>query len=932
MLLERDRDVDVLDAACARAAAGDGQLVVVEGSPGIGKSALLGETRRTAASAGFTVLTARASELESQFAFGVVRQLFESFVNEQPELLDGPAASAGPVFADDQPADGGGEVDDVSHSVLNGLYWLTLETSGRQPVMLVIDDLQWCDRSSLRFLDFLARRLDGAAMLVLLALRSGWRSQDGAEIARLVGDSAVTVVEPSPLSVDAVGELLRRRLGSAPHHDFANDCHRASGGNPLLVNELARALVAEGVQADSAELPELTDLGVRAVTRTVLLRLARLSSDAVAVAQALAVLGDSERPALLAAFTELELPALAAAVQELIRAEIVARGPSTGFVHPLVREAIYRDLSAVELQARHSRAALLLRDAHRPVERVAAHALALPPGDLAWAVQALQDAAHIAVSRGAPENAVAYLRRALDEHVSAEDRTALLLELGSAEALANEPVAAGDHLRAALAGLTDPMVRCRTAEVLARTLIFTSPPADVVEVTRAAQREPGAATSDIGNALAAVELYAARFGADDSATAARLAVPLPAGTGPGAHMLQAVAAWDDALTGGSADTCARRAEGALADGTLVVADPGFMAIVAAGVLVLADRDESLDVWSAILAAGHAAGSRVAVGGVRLWQGWNWLQRGALGDAADSLRQYLDVTDQRNDGHREAGLAYGAGFLARVLIEQGDTAGARLAVARAGVPTTGSDGDLQCRRGIIEVLLAEQRWAAALDAVTELGAVAGRVVNPGWVPRLGLAAAALRGLRRTEEAVAAAAQELEQARRWGAPGTVGAALVSFGAALDDHGDAACLEVLDEAVVVTEPSPARLEHAKALTACGSALRRHGRPANARPLLDRAADLATVCGAGPLAAHAAAELGAAGGRRLRRGITGVGALTPSEHRVAALAAAGGTNKAIARELFVTPKTVEVHLSSAYRKLGISSRADLVDLGLHA
>jgi DNA-binding NarL/FixJ family response regulator len=108
-------------------------------------------------------------------------------------------------------------------------------------------------------------------------------------------------------------------------------------------------------------------------------------------------------------------------------------------------------------------------------------------------------------------------------------------------------------------------------------------------------------------------------------------------------------------------------------------------------------------------------------------------------------------------------------------------------------------------------------------------------------------------------------------------------------------------------------------------GSALRRRGRPTDAREPLARAVELATVCGARPLAKRALDELLAAGGRRTIRGLLGPDALTPSERRVAVLAAAGHTNKAIAQQLFVTPKTVEVHLSSAYRKLGITSRTEL-------
>jgi DNA-binding NarL/FixJ family response regulator len=129
-------------------------------------------------------------------------------------------------------------------------------------------------------------------------------------------------------------------------------------------------------------------------------------------------------------------------------------------------------------------------------------------------------------------------------------------------------------------------------------------------------------------------------------------------------------------------------------------------------------------------------------------------------------------------------------------------------------------------------------------------------------------------------------------------------------------------------VTEGSPARLEHAASLLAHGSWLRRGRQPTLARPPLERAAGLARACGATPLADRATQEFRAAGGQRLARNATGVDALTPSERRVAALAASGRSNKAIAQELFVTTKTVEVHLSNTYRKLGVVSRGDLAGL----
>ena len=169
--------------------------------------------------------------------------------------------------------------------------------------------------------------------------------------------------------------------------------------------------------------------------------------------------------------------------------------------------------------------------------------------------------------------------------------------------------------------------------------------------------------------------------------------------------------------------------------------------------------------------------------------------------------------------------------------------------------------------------------------------------------------------------AAWSEELEAARRWGAPGALARALRVLGTLRREDGH----DLLREAVLIAEASPARLEHAKALVALGSALRRAGQRSESREPLRRGFELASRCGASPLADWARTELYSAGGRPRREALSGPESLTPSERRVAELAAEGRSNRDIAQTLYVTPKTVEVHLTSIYRKLGISTRAAL-------
>ncbi len=933
-LLERDRELEIGRDVLATARSGDGRVAVVVGRAGIGKSRLLAEVRTMAAEAGFTALSARASELEREFPFGVVRQLFERAVQAAPTWWDGAASNAVAVFDVGDDGDAVDSFEDVSERVLHGLYWLAINASADAPLLISVDDLPWCDRASLRFLSYLGRRIDGVPIVVAATVRTSSAAGGDGALVELVADPATVIVEPQPLSIGAVTEVLRRRLHAEPDPAFAAHCHRVTGGNPLLVDELSRAMLLDGVRPDVAGVEVIAALGPRAVSRTVLLRLARLGPDAAEVAAALAVVGDGEQVTIVAAVAALEADAVERASRALVQAEIIEPGPALRFVHPLVRDAVYHNLSAPELERRHLRAAEVLRSQRRPVEQIAAHARVLPAARRAWVVQTLRDAAAHAVRRGAPESATALLRRALLEPPDPDQRSPLLVELGVAEAHANDPVAAIAHLQAAMEGSTDAGQLGAVAGLLARLLIFTNPPDDAVVVIRQARAAVPPATpdrDDLDAGLAAVELHAVHFGAADDGAAARLAdvVAPPPGVGVGALMLAATAAWDGALTGRSVTECTALARRALRDGALVAADPWFTSIVAAGVLVLADADDAPAIWAEVLDDGRQRGSRLTVAGVHLWQGWNQLEWGALGEADESLRSYVDAT-QRRHGQDESGMTYGAAFHARVLLEQGDTDAATAVVAHAARPAPRSDGDLLLRRSLIELDLAAGDWTAALVATDELAALRRRVVNPMWCPRGLLRARALAGLERFDDAIASAGEDVAAARRWGTSRVIGAATRVMGEVLDAAGSATCLEVLEEALAHLEDGPSRLEEARALVSLGSARRRRNQVMTARPLLARAIELATRCGATPVVERATAELRVAGGRPRGRPLSGVDALTPSERRVVELASTRRTNRSIAQELYVTPKTVEVHLSSAYRKLGIRGRAELAELDL--
>src|SRR3954454_22060289 len=327
-LLERDGELASLEGLIDGAAGGHARLALVEGPAGIGKTTLMIEARRRAGEAGMRTLAARGSELERQFPFGVVRQLFEPLLVDpklRKQALSGSAATAAAVF--EAPGDGGegeGEVSgDGSFAVLHGLYWLTVNLSSQRPVLLAVDDLHWCDRPSLRFLAYLARRLEGLPALVACSLRQAEPGADVALLAELAGDPLIVRLNPSALSREAVTEVVRARLGDEADEAFAAACHAATAGNPLLLQELLRSVESEGMTPDAASAEMVKEVGPRAVSRAVVVRLARLPEDAVAVARALAVLGDGAELPSVAALAQLDEDRAARATKALAQAEVL---------------------------------------------------------------------------------------------------------------------------------------------------------------------------------------------------------------------------------------------------------------------------------------------------------------------------------------------------------------------------------------------------------------------------------------------------------------------------------------------------------------------------------------------------------------------------------------------------------------------------------
>ena len=595
--LERDRELGAVARAATAAASGQGAVVLIEGPAGIGKSAVLDEARRRAAGE-LRPLSARGGPLERDFAFGVVRQMLEIATAGQ-EL----APAARTVLS--EPV---GEAIEGSFAALHALFWTVLDLASDRPLLLAVDDLQWADHASLRFLAYLARRIEGLPVLVLATVRTG-EPDVQEDLLDAMRQPPALVLEPGPLTASAVEEIVAERLGPA-EPAFVAAVHTATGGNPLLVRELSVALELEGERPLASRADAVRSVGPRAVSRTVGARLARLSPDALATAQAVAVLGDGVTVHDAARLADLQPERVAAATGPLARAQLLRSEPPLAFVHPLVADAVLQALPPGERELRHARAAAVLSGTGASDEVVAGHLLRAPRGGDPQAVAALRSAAQTAARRGAPESAAAFLRRALEEPPADAERPRLLLELGLLEALSGGEGAVR-RLREALDLLTDPGLRGMCAAALGRALLFTGDSEGGAAVGLSVAAELGPENADQRDQLLAFAQSASWF--DDRLQDALGAMrpwqgPVPGpGDGAGPRMLAAVASWQWATALGPLEPCVELAIAALSEDRIVEADNGFLNLPPAGVLAYAEHPDTIAHLESALGHAHRRG-------------------------------------------------------------------------------------------------------------------------------------------------------------------------------------------------------------------------------------------------------------------------------------------------------------------------------------
>jgi DNA-binding NarL/FixJ family response regulator len=453
--------------------------------------------------------------------------------------------------------------------------------------------------------------------------------------------------------------------------------------------------------------------------------------------------------------------------------------------------------------------------------------------------------------------------------------------------------------------------------------MFAGVPADAAAFARQAAGDLPPAFEDQRQALEAVELITVYFGAEVEGAAERLASLLERdfGDSPGELMLAATAAFAAMVGAGPRERAVELALHAMEGGTLLETDNGLFWMGAMLALAVADSPEAGPLWEETMAQAHRNGSLFSQLSMSLWNGAFKLLRGELAEAQESLTDNLAESEVYGIQVPQT-ISYTNAFLGGVRLEAGDLDGARRAVAEVTVASGDtSDGSNFVRRTLVGIHLAEGNGEAALEAAEDYERHAQRSRNPAWAPWRSLKASALAMLGRRDEAIALAREEVEIARAWGAPTTLGRSLRALGELLGQEG----MAELEQAARLLEQSDQRLERARALAALGAEIRRARRPSEAREPLRQALEIAEVAGAKALEEHVRSELYATGARPRTTALDGVESLTERELRVATLAADGQTNRDIAQTLYVTPKTVEVHLSNAYRKLGIASRREL-------
>ncbi|MET9745904.1 AAA family ATPase [Streptomyces ardesiacus] len=868
-LWERDEEVATItravDILCADRSS-PGTLLEARGEAGVGKTALLAETRRIAEARGCTVWSARGGETLRSVPFNVVRQLLQpALVSMLPEeardYLGDWYDIAGPALGIADP----GERQADPQNVCDGLVAAVRRLARREwPLVLMIDDAHWADQETLRWLAALAERLDETSVLVVIARRPGDVSGDSARHLEAASAMGRPLAPLNALTPDATAGLTRATLG--PHADaaFCREVWAVTGGNPYETVELLAKVQDSELQPVEAEAAELRSLNRSARGSGLVARLEQLGVDATRFAWAAAILGGGITVDMVAALATLDR-ADAARCAELLRGARILSVPDTAgqpgadeleFVHPLIATAVYNSIPGALRTAMHGIAAQLVTDSGLGAAAASRHLLKVYPDDDQEVVAQLREAAREHLAVGAPDAARRCLERALQEPPLPESHALVLFELGCATLLTAPSTTIG-HLRTALAmpGL-DGEQRVDAVFRLSQALLHND---QLEEAVRTVEAE-AARTPDPSARLrlqAAQYMWEGIHAGETSSPrrSARLAELAATCTGrDNAERALLILRGFDAMTHGeSAEEVVELCDRALVNGRLA---PGLgwtdtewgleLPMMLASSYAYADRlDRAEALFTEALRSYESAGwSGGHLALAHAYVGLGHRRRGRLRDAEQSLRASLRIAERVGRGlplYWSATCNLVDTLLARGHVEEARTVADQYVFAPP-YPSTIVLPDPRTVRG--RLLLATGRTKEGvneLEAAEKAAAARGRhnpVVIP-WATELARALAAEDPAR----AARLATDARRQAERFGTDTAIGEAL-RCAAALETGQRAVRLAA--QAVTYLEASPCQYEHAAARVEYGIAARSAAE-------LNRGMALADSCGADGLVARA-------------------------------------------------------------------------------
>jgi DNA-binding CsgD family transcriptional regulator len=894
VLVGRVAEVAALDRLLAEAREGRSGVLVLRGEAGIGKSALL--EHALAQAGGMTVLRGAGIESESELAFAALHQVLRP-VLDRIDRLPGPQAGALRAafgLSDEQ-------VDDRFRSSV-GVLGLVAEAAEERPVLCLVDDAQWLDQPSADALLFAARRVMGERLAMVFAVRE--------DPARPFVAAGLPELHVGPLEAADARALLDERIGLEAPPDVVEMLLEQANGNPLALLELPAVQGGTWERGTSVE-------------QAYLERVARLPEDArrVLVVAACEESGDRATVARAAASLGLVVDDLAAAEAD----GLVSVGPDRiDFRHPLVRSAVYRGAPFTEREQTHRALASVLNDEH-DADRAAWHRASATVGadeDVAAELEATAERARHRAGHGA---AAAALERAaeLSRDPALQGRRLVLAaaaagrsgRMARAAALAQR----GEEL------VTDPVLRADAALVLGTTEHMTGRPDRAFEILSAASKEVAPHDGDRRFELAALSLQTAALSGDPLriAEGARLIAEIEPRNDRELTMSMICKGVGHVLSGNVEAGAA-----ALSDGVArakALGDPRDLLVAANATTFLGNDEQGRALFVKATADVRAAGSLSLLVHVLTMSAWqNFLARQfaeAASQADEAVRLARELGIENPAIQARSILAWIAAFHGRVdeCMAEADAV-AKVANARGIALTAG-----MAVWALAELDLGRGEWAAALerfDALSQWRPGFGHPFLTLWSAPDRVEAAIRAG--RSEQAREAAATLEGWATSTGAAWARPLVARSHGLLAESAEEA--LEHYEQALALHEQVGGGYNRARTELLYGELLRRERRRLDARRVLR--ASLATFeqLGAALWAERAGAELRATGETARKRDPSAVAQLTPQEQQIATLVAGGGSNKEIAAQLFLSPRTVEYHLRKVFAKLGISSRAELI------